>query len=126
MQIYAAIRVFNPSHAASVQLTSADVDALAVVTPVARLCSLHALKAELPAFVAAVAGVVIPSAPDIAAFSEQVLTWWRANASSVPAWASAARLVFALAPNSASCERVFSLCLNPCLVTYRPAHSQIS
>ena len=45
MDMYAAIRVFNPSHAASVQLTSAHVDALAVVTPIARLCSLDALKA---------------------------------------------------------------------------------
>lgn len=109
MQMYAAIRVFNPSYAASVQLTGAHVDALAVVTPIARLCSLPALKAELPAYVAAVAGVVIPSAPDIAAFTEQVLTWWRVNASRFPAWACAARIVFALSPNSASCERVFSL-----------------
>ena len=52
---------------------------------------------------------MIPSAPDIESFSKQVLTWWCASASCVPAWASAARIVFALAPNSASCERVFSL-----------------
>ena len=35
--------------------------------------------------------------------------WWRANGGSFPAWALAARIVFALSPNSASCERVFSL-----------------
>ena len=108
MQMYAAVRVFNPSYAASVQLTGAHVDALAVVTPIGQLCSLAALKAELPAYVAAVAGVVIPST-DIADFTAQVLAWWRANASQIPAWASAARIVFALSPNSASCERVFSL-----------------
>ena len=62
----------------------------------------------MPAYVAAVAGVVIPST-DIADFTAQVLAWWRANASQIPTWASAARIVFALSPNSASCERVFSL-----------------
>ena len=84
------------------------VDALAVVVPIARLCSLDALKHELPAFVAAAAGVVIDSS-DIAAFSDAVLVWWRARTATLPAWASAARIAFALAPNSASCERVFSM-----------------
>lgn len=108
MQMYAAIRIFNPSYAALQQLGSAHVDALAVVTPIAQLCSLPALKAELPTFAAAVVGVVIPST-DIAAFTEHVLGWWRANASQLPAWSEAARIVFAIAPNSAACERVFSL-----------------
>ena len=34
---------------------------------------------------------------------------WRVNGSRFPAWALAARIVFAISPNSASCERVFSL-----------------
>ena len=37
------------------------------------------------------------------------MKWWRINGSSFPAWTRAARVVFALSPNSASCERVFSL-----------------
>ena len=32
-----------------------------------------------------------------------------AHNATIPAWAHAARIAFALAPNSASCERVFSL-----------------
>ena len=38
--------------------------------------------------------------------------WWRTNGGSFPAWALAARIVFASSPNSASCERVFALLRN--------------
>ena len=48
----------------------------------------------------------------IADYTEAVLRWWRDNGSSFKAWALAARIVFALAPNSASCERVFALLKN--------------
>ena len=49
---------------------------------------------------------------DVGDFTENVLTWWREHGSSFPKWAEAARIVFALSPNSASCERVFSLLKN--------------
>ena len=43
-------------------------------------------------------------------FTEGVLKWWRDNADDqISAWSEAARIVFAMAPNSASCERVFAL-----------------
>ena len=45
----------------------------------------------------------------VADYSDAILAWWRANGSSFKAWAVAARIVFAISPNSASCERVFSL-----------------
>ena len=108
MEMFKALRMFNPAYVASVQISSADVDTLAVVVPIAQLCALDALKRELPAFVGAAAGVVIVST-DIAAFTEAVLAWWRAHAATIPTWAHAARIAFALSPNSASCERVFSL-----------------
>ena len=108
MEMFKALRMFNPAYVASVQISSADVDTLAVVVPIAQLCALDALKRELPAFVGAAAGVVIAST-DIAAFTEAVLAWWRAHAATIPTWARAARIAFALSPNSASCERVFSL-----------------
>ena len=38
-----------------------------------------------------------------------VLMWWRTHSYAFPQWALAARIVFAISPNSASCERVFSL-----------------
>lgn len=48
---------------------------------------------------------------DVAAYSEAVLSFWRLHTSdtSMRAWRLAARIVFAISPNSASCERVFSL-----------------
>ena len=42
-------------------------------------------------------------------FADTVLTWWRSNGHKFPAWAKAARMAFALTPNSASAERVFSM-----------------
>ena len=38
-----------------------------------------------------------------------LLKWWQTNGGTFKQWAIAARIVFALSPNSASCERVFSL-----------------
>ena len=44
------------------------------------------------------------------AYTDAVLEWWRINGKNFPAWALAARIVFALSPSSsAACERVFSL-----------------
>ena len=44
-----------------------------------------------------------------ARYTDAVLTWWRTHAGAIKDWAHAARIVFAMSPNSASCERVFSL-----------------
>ena len=46
---------------------------------------------------------------DVEAYTKGVLEWWRTNGSGFKEWALAARIVFAISPNSASCERVFSL-----------------
>jgi hypothetical protein len=43
------------------------------------------------------------------AFTESVLHWWKVHGSKFPAWAEPARIVFALTPNSAAAERVFSI-----------------
>ena len=45
-------------------------------------------------------------------YSNAILSWWRDNGTAFPAWALAARIVFAISPNSASCERVFALLKN--------------
>mmetsp|Transcript_19461 Transcript_19461/g.58791 ORF Transcript_19461/g.58791 Transcript_19461/m.58791 type:complete len:110 (-) Transcript_19461:141-470(-) len=68
----------------------------------------NALKAQLPAYMSAAAHAAI-NVLDIKDFSDGVLDWWRANGESFPAWAEAARVAFAITPNYASCERVFSL-----------------
>jgi hypothetical protein len=41
------------------------------------------------------------------AFTEGVLHWWKVHGSKFPAWAEAARIGFALTPNSVVAERVF-------------------
>ena len=48
----------------------------------------------------------------MADYSNAILSWWRDNGTAFPAWALAARIVFAISPNSASCERVFALLKN--------------
>ena len=42
-------------------------------------------------------------------FTEKVLRFWRGKREKLPNFRAAARIAFALKPNSASCERVFSL-----------------
>ena len=46
---------------------------------------------------------------DVATYSDDILTWWRKHGQRIPAWADAASIVFGFSPNSAACERVFSL-----------------
>ena len=46
------------------------------------------------------------------AYSKQILAWWRQHGIEFPAWAKAARIMFAFTPSSASSERVFALLKN--------------
>ena len=55
---------------------------------------------------------MIWSKSSVADYSDAILDWWRRNSATFPAWALAARVVFAISPNSASCERVFALLKN--------------
>ena len=107
-----AVRVFDPSFAAY-HATPASVDDLALLTPLGMPhdeggIDPALLKAQLPAYVAAASHAAINS-DDVDDFSDAVLAWWHAHNKSFPAWASAARVAFSISPNSASCERVFSL-----------------
>ena len=45
-------------------------------------------------------------------YTREILAWWRQHRKELPAWNKAARIIFALSPNSAACERVFSLLKN--------------
>ena len=67
------------------------------------------LKAELPLYLAAAANAPIFDRTSVATYTEDVLKWWRTNGSGFKQWACAARVVFAISSNSASCERVLSL-----------------
>ena len=63
---------------------------------------------ELPKYLAAASQLTVQR-EDVADFTQAVLQFWRSHASQLPHWSLAARLMFAMSPSSAACERVFSL-----------------
>jgi hypothetical protein len=85
------------------------VRALAAIKPLGLEDELlQQLCTELPAYLVAAADVHVNRA-DVPDFTDTVLAFWRDHAEQLPGWALAARFVFAISCNSASCERVFSL-----------------
>jgi hypothetical protein len=75
---------------------------------------LSGMQAELPQYVSSVKSFVEgpdkpPAQDDMAAFTVRVLRFWQWHHRKVPTLALAARVVFSWSPNSAPCERVFSL-----------------
>ena len=64
---------------------------------------------QLPAYLSRASNFTVNTS-SVEDFSKSVLAWWKENGSNaISAWVKAARIVFSIAPNSASCERVFSL-----------------
>lgn len=104
-------RLFNPNFAAN-HLSPPFVDSLSAIIPLVSHGLLSKLKQELPLYLAAVLSAPIFDTSDVASFTEEITNWWRTNGNSFPTWALAARITFSLTPNSASCERVFSLLKN--------------
>ena len=68
----------------------------------------HHLNIQLPAFLSAASGFEV-STGDVDIYTAAILRWYRCEGHAFPAWCIAARIVFAMSPNSASCERVFAL-----------------
>ena len=66
------------------------------------------MKSEVHAYLTACVGVVVDTS-SLEAFTNDILLFWRRNGNKFPTWAAAARIIFAMTPNSASAERVFSL-----------------
>ena len=103
---------FDPSYANEKKIDAAFVRQMAAITPLAEEEGLlTAMEGELPAYLAAAAGASFDHG-DVNAFTEAVLLWWRNHKSELKAWSAAARIMFALTPNSAACERVFSMLKN--------------
>ena len=67
------------------------------------------MKRELHLYLAAAKSAPIFDKSDVEAFTDSVLTWWRTNGKTFPAWALAAKVAFVISPNSAMCERVFAM-----------------
>ena len=107
-EICRLVRAFDPNFAAA-HLVPASVDAMNVIEPLAAHADFAGLKQELPLYLAACQNAPAFDKSDVTAYSDAILSWWRQNGKSFPAWASAATIVFALSPNSAACERVFSM-----------------
>jgi len=105
--VFKAVRIFDPSVAREMRVNAGVVENLTVLRCLSREL-IDRMKSEVDSYVAAAASVEISRA-DVQHFTDQVLVFWRAHRHDLLAFAEAARIVFALSPNSASCERVFSL-----------------
>lgn len=108
-----SVQLFNPVFAAS-HLTNRAVDLLYhTVKPLTHHVSLELLKAEIPAYLSAASEIESIDVSDVATFTSQVLRFWRsASKTALKQWCKAAMIVFSMSPNSAACERVFSLLEN--------------
>ena len=67
------------------------------------------LVSELPKYLTAAAAAPLYDVGDMASFTSGILNFFKMHTSTIPAWARAARIVFAFLPNSAMSERVFAL-----------------
>ncbi|KAL1525489.1 hypothetical protein AB1Y20_020345 [Prymnesium parvum] len=105
-EIFRLVQVFDPQYATN-HLTTAWVDNFAIITPLANLADLNEMKKEMHSYMTAATSFSVSSV-DIDIYSDCILSWWRTNGASFPSWATAARIVFAFTPNSASVERVFA------------------
>jgi hypothetical protein len=105
--VFKVVRAFDPAWASTHALDADGVKALAVVRCLSEEL-IDGMTTELDKYLTFAAGFIVDRT-DVAAFTESVLKFWRVHRSDIPTWATAARIVFALSPNSASCERVFSL-----------------
>ena len=107
-EISRVVRAFDPNFA-DAHVDVAFIDSMAAITPLMGLGMLPDLKRELPLYLTAASNAPALDKSDVTTYTDSLLKWWRVNGTSFPAWAKAARIAFALSPNSASCERVFAL-----------------
>jgi hypothetical protein len=85
---------------------------MSVIRPLQGLGVLSDMKRDLPLYLVAAAQAPVLDKQDVDGYTQSLLQWWRTNGSQVASWALAARIAFAISPNSASCERVFLLLEN--------------
>lgn len=109
-ELFRLARLFDPAFAAMTKPGADDVKELVAIASFAERgdALLDGMISELPKYLAAAAQLTVER-DDVHEFTDSVLQFWRTHASELKCWALAARIMFALAPSSASCERVFSL-----------------
>ena len=104
------LRAFNPAFAQG-KVDALWVHQLVEIPAFSHLPSVtQRLLDELPTYLTACRGTRIDHT-HVPTFTKEVLAWWASNKnkSKSPTWALAARIAFSMTPNSAACERVFSL-----------------
>ena len=97
---------------AATSLTQQFVEEMAAIKPLGAHDLIPGLLHELPQYMAVAATCTGFNHDDLEEFSTALLLWWKLNQSKFPTWAHAARIAFAMLPNSAPSERVFSLVEN--------------
>ena len=104
------VQVFDPSVAKMIDI-GAYVEGLEKIPVlVAREDLIGRMRQEIPQY-QALLNILDASKFDHRVpkdFTASVLEWWRTNATEIPAWSEAARMIFAMKPTSANTERVFS------------------
>jgi len=98
----AVFKAFSPQKVQEMKPDCTAVDALSAF-PFLDPVTLGNLKQELPQYVAATEDISPTYSP---------LEFWKGHASSLTAWAAAARKVLVVQPSSAASERVISLLNN--------------
>ena len=113
LEVFKVVQMFDPSwfksHHEDMDCVQWVKDLGAAVPTLADLVS--QLILQLPAYKAACNDCAVIGTGDITQFTEKVLSFFAGlnDDNDVSAWTAAALRVFSMSPNSASCERVFSL-----------------
>ena len=107
-EICELLQLYDPSFIEEIDIMAAHVARLEVTVPFgARPVLIAELQRDLHLYVAASAGFTIDHG-DVGDFTAGILTW-KDHATEVGAWSEAAKISFAMAPNSAGAERAFSM-----------------
>lgn len=106
--VLSVMRCFDPNYAAA-HVTPAHVRGLTTIKPIGARDLVEGLLRELPTYLATAAAAPPLNHDNIGEYTEALLLWWRTHHPTMPAWAEAARIAFAMSCTSAASERVFSL-----------------
>ena len=110
IQVCKVARALDPSFAAQYLAPHHCDELVSTIAPLMDHIDPMVLKAELPSYLAAAQNNVHIARDDVDSFTNGVLLFWRNSSfEKLNEWRKAARIVFSMSPNSASCERVFSL-----------------
>eukprot|EP00965_Chrysotila_dentata_P257254 6212830-Pleurochrysis_carterae.AAC.1 len=107
-EICRLIQTFDPAFALQNKVDNVWIDEMAAIKPLAHHNLLEGMKTKLSTYLVQAQGAHLNRAY-VELYSSQLLGWWRQHATCLLNWVKAARVAFALSPNSALCERKFSL-----------------